>query len=454
MCLFKVVLVVALAGAFFLVFSGSGEAAEQKHSCGPGNSCAAPTLGIPLADVATKATEVTNLLRTLNTEIAPSSEVEKIRRQLSDASGRIGHDLERTITLLQAQPSLATIQAQGQLWQSRQKEITAWLTLLTRRAIDLQEALHQLTDLQKTWSQTLETAKGSKAPDPIIQQIDGILASIEAAQMPLQARLSALLDLQSRVGQEVARCETALAEVGQAQNRAVGGLLTRDSLPVWSPALWVQARTVGLSRVREIAAGQWADIKEYINEPSKGMSLHISLFLLLTILLFIMRRQVRRWPDSSEGPSHATTVFDWPYSAALIGTLFVASSPNLPTPPTIRELFSVLELVPMIRLTKPVVHPLIVPGLYVLAGLFTLNTARAAFAGAPLIEQGVILIEILAGMAAMGWALTLGSPRGSNGGERAWHDCQASGWGQALSCWSLRSGWWLEPWATSAWQDC
>jgi potassium-dependent mechanosensitive channel len=411
-------LVIGLAAVLFVPMVHGGTA-EQSTPVNKGIPAPKPVTGIPLADIASKAAQVSSLLRTLNTEIAPSSEVEKIRRQLSDASGRIGHDLERTITLLQAQPSLATIQTQGQLWQSRQKEITVWLTLLTRRAIDLQEALHQLTDLQKTWSRTLETARESKAPGPIIQQIDGILASIEAAQTPLQARLSALLDLQSRVGQEVARCETALAEVGQAQNRAVGGLLTRDSLPVWSPALWVQARTVGLSRVREIAAGQRADIEQYINEPSKGMSLHISLFLLLTILLFIMRRQVRRWPDSSEGPSHATTVFDWPYSAALIGTLFVASSPNLPTPPTIRELFSVLELVPMIRLTKPVVHPLMVPGLYVLAGLFTLNTARAAFAGAPLIEQGVILIEILAGMAAIGWALTLGSLRGSNGGEKS-----------------------------------
>ena len=415
MCLFKGVLVVAFATVFLLVSAAPSETAEQKTLAMQGTPAPQLPTGIPLADVASKATAVSNLLRTLITGSAPNPEIEKIRRQLPDISERIGLDLERTITLLQAQPSLATIQAQGQLWQSRQKETTTWLTLLTLRATHLQETLGQLTDLQKTWSQTLETARGSKAPDPIIQQIDGILASIESAQMPLQARLSALLDLQSRVGQEVARCETALAEVGQAQNRAVGGLLTRDSLPVWSPALWVQVRTVGLSRVREIVAGQWADIEQYINEPSRGMSLHISLFILLTILMFIMRRQVRRWPDTSEGPSRATTVFDWPYSAALIGTLFVASSPNLPTPPTIRELFSVLELAPMIRLTKPVVHPLIVPGLYVMAGLFTLNTVREAFAGAPLIEQGVILIEIVTAIAALGWMLTLGNRAGADG---------------------------------------
>jgi potassium-dependent mechanosensitive channel len=415
MCLFKVVLVVALAGAFFLVSLGSGETADQQTPVAQGTPAPQSIAGIPLTDVATKTTEVSSLLRTLNMELAPSPDIERIGRQLSEVSGRIGHELSGTMNLLKAQPTLAMIQSQNQVWQSRQLEITAWLNLLTLRATHLQEALDQLTGLQKTWSQTQESAMGSKAPGPIMQQIEGTLAAIGAAQTVFQTQRTDLLDLQSRVGQEVARCQTALAEISQAQKKAMGGLLTRDSRPVWSTALWIQAHTVGLSRVREIVAGQWGDIEQYIKDPSKGMPLHIGLFILLAILLCLMRRQVRRWPDSTEDPSQAITVFDWPYSAALLGTLFAATSPNLPTPPTVRQLFSILELVPMIRLTKPVVNPLIIPGLYVLAGLFTLNMVREAFAGAPLIEQGVILIEIVTAIAALWWALTLGNRAGSDG---------------------------------------
>jgi potassium-dependent mechanosensitive channel len=415
MCLFKVVRVVVFAGAFFLVSSGSGEAAEQKPPAVQGTPAQQPAPGIPLADVATKATEVSAVLRTLNTQLAPSPDIERIGRQLSEVSRHIGLELAGMLSLLQTQPSLAMIQSQEQLWQSRQLEITAWLNLLTVRATHLQVALDRLTGLQATWSQTRDKAKDSNAPGPIIQQIEGTLAAIGAAQAVFQTQRTDLLDLQSRVGQEVARCQTALAEISQAQKKAMGGLLTRDSPSVWSTALWIQAHTVGLSRVREIVAGQWADIEQYIRNPSKGMPLHIGLFILLAILLCLMRRQVRRWPDSAEGPSQAITVFDWPYSAALLGTLFVATSPNLPTPPTVRQLFSILELVPMIRLTKPVVNPLIIPGLYLLGGLFTLNTAREAFAGAPLTEQGVILIEIVTAIAALGWALTLGNRAGSDG---------------------------------------
>jgi small-conductance mechanosensitive channel len=68
----------------------------------------------------------------------------------------------------------------------------------------------------------------------------------------------------------------------------------------------------------------------------------------------------------------------------------------------------------MIRLTKSVVNPLVVRGLYLLVALFTLNTVREAFAGVPLIEQAVLLTEILAGVVVLGGALTLGNLRRSH----------------------------------------
>jgi small-conductance mechanosensitive channel len=373
---------------------------------------------IPVAEVAKRATEVSNLLRSLKTLLVPSPHIETIQKQLPNVSRDIALALSDTKKVLQALPTLAVLQSAQQLWEKRQTEMTGWLNLLTKRANQLQGALSQLTDLEKTWSQTLNAANASKAPDLILQQIDATISEIRGVLRPLQTQHTAMLDLQSRVSQEVELCGTALAEIGQAQQKAVGGLLKRESFPIWKAELWVLMRNEGWGRVRQIAAGQWVDIKQYIHDSSKGMPLHVGLFVLLVILLCMMRREVHRWATPGKGPDPATTVFDRPFSAALVITLFVATSPNLPTPVTVRHIFSVLELAPIIRLTQPVVNPLIVTGLYVLGGLFALNTFREAFAGAPFIEQAVTLIEILAGMAALGWALTLGNLRRSNEHEK------------------------------------
>jgi hypothetical protein len=74
---------------------------------------------IPVAEVATQATEVVKFLRTLRAQGVLSSAIDTIHRVLPEVSGTI--DLERTATstMLQGQPTLEILQTQQQLWQRR-----------------------------------------------------------------------------------------------------------------------------------------------------------------------------------------------------------------------------------------------------------------------------------------------------------------------------------------------
>jgi potassium efflux system protein len=394
-------LVVALAAALFLVAVVPGEGAEQKTSA-----------AIPVAEVATRATEASNLLRTLNTQLAPSPEIETIRNGLPEVSKNMLVELNWTRTILEAQPSLETIQAQQNLWQRRQLHLSKWLNLLTQRGTQLQQALDRLADLEKTWKQTLEAAQASKAPGPIIQEIKTVLTAVGGAQTPLQAQRTSLIDLQSSVAQQTGLCGTVLGEIAQAEGKAVGGLLTRGSPPLWSPALWAMVLAEGPARVRQIAVDRWTEIEQYVADPLKGMALLVGLFVVLALLWWAARRQVHRWQAAGEG-SPATGVFDHPYAAALIISLLIASSPYLPAPPMVGDLFELLALAPIIRLMQSTVDPRVVPGLYALVLLFAVDTVRHVFAGAPVVEQMIIVLESLAGIALLGWSFAFGSLRRS-----------------------------------------
>jgi hypothetical protein len=372
-----------------------------------------------VAEVAKRANEALNLLRHVNRLLDPSPQVETIQKLLPEASRTIDLEVSATKKVLQDEPTLAMLQTGQQSWEKRQLEMTHWLNLLTQRATQLQTALNQFRELEKIWSHTLDAAKAPRAPEPILQQIDATIAGVETVQTPIQTQLSAVLDLQSRVAQEVTRCGTALTEIGEAQQKAVGRLLKRETPPIWNAELWARGRVEGSARVRGIAARLWEDIKQYLHYPSKGMPIHAGLFVLLVGLLCGMRRQAKRWTTAGEGSSPAMTVFDRPFSAALVATLFVATAPYSSTSTTVRQLFTILELVSLIRLTRPVVNPRVATGLYALGTLFALNTAREAFAGALLIEQVAILIEVLAGMAVLGWALTFGILRRSDGDTKS-----------------------------------
>ena len=67
-----------------------------------------------MAEVATQATEVSKLLRTLSTQVVPNPTIDTIHRVLPEASGTIALELAATSTLLQGQTAgAATSSALG-----------------------------------------------------------------------------------------------------------------------------------------------------------------------------------------------------------------------------------------------------------------------------------------------------------------------------------------------------
>jgi potassium efflux system protein len=406
-------LTIALGTLLFLT-SVAGQAVGQKAPEGqkagqkmpevrtaPAPQASAP---IPLAEVATQATEVSDFLRRVYANLGPSQDIEKIQKELPDLSRRMARTLQRTLTILQAQPTLETLQTEEQSWQKSQLDMGRWVNLLTDRATRLGGALGRLADLHKRWSQSLDSARAMQAPETIIQQITAVLPAIEAAQITLETQRSVVLDLQGRIADEVSRSRTVLAEIAQAQKTTVEGIAQREILPIWSPHLWSQARAAGFGRLRDVAADPWSDISQYLHDPASGMPIHIGYFLVMLVLFCAMRRQVKRWGES-DSSSVMTTVSDRPCAAALIASLLFASSPYSPAPPTVRDLFEALALAPMIRLIKPEVHQRLVLGLYALAILFALDTVRHSLPGSPLLDQMMVMLEALGGMSVLWWSL-------------------------------------------------
>ena len=398
--------------------TAGGAAGEEPSPAKAAPVSPAPAT-IPLADVATRAAEVSNLLPTFTAQLATSVEIQTILVQLPELSERIGVDLAGLPEILRASPSLGAIAAQQQTWQARQRRTTEWLSLLTRRMIQLQEKLSQLAGLQETWRQTRVGAQAASAPVATVQQIDAVLADLAQTESPFQAQRIAVLGLQGRVAHEVARCGIALDLLAQAERTAMGGILARGAPPLWSAELWAQAPADLSGRIRSVAAGRWTEIVQYGHDPSAGLPSHVAFLAVAAALLFAARHRIRRGAGTGEGESFATTVFDRPFAAALILALVGVSTVFSPAPPTVRQLAEVLMLVPAIRLIQPVVDSRLVPGFYFLGALFALDTIRQALAGIPLLEQGLLALEMVAGLAALSWALRFGSLRSDilRGGE-------------------------------------
>ncbi len=377
--------------------------AEQKTAEAPKPAAPPPLVAIPLADIATRGTEVSNLLVILTTSAAASADIESISKTLPDISEKLDRQLAATTKSLAAELSLDTLQSLQQDWQRRELETKRWLSQLTAHATKLQEALTQLGDLQKSWSSTRAAAQEAKAPDQILQQIDATLTAITAAQEKIQSERTELLNLQSRVALEVTKSGTALAQIGQMQQKAVAGILAPDLPPIWQPELWAEALTALPQHVRSIAAADWSDIVTYLREPRDGGAVHGALFIILALVFAAARRKIDVWDKSGADASSVILVFERPYAAALAMTLVAATSPFFQVPTAVRQLLTVVALAPMLRLARPMVSASVATVIYAFCFLFAVDALRQAFGGIHVIGQAILVGENLAAIFVLFW---------------------------------------------------
>ncbi len=394
-------LTIGLIAAFFWMWPIQGGALDQKSVEPQKTVSGPPSEGIPLGEVPVRSTEALDFLYSLKKYELPNPEIETIKSAFPEAIAQIGHELAWTKDMLQNQPTLFALQAGQERWRQLQLKMTRWLEVTSERAMQLWDALLRVEDLRKTWTQTLVSTKISNASGPVVQQIESTLAAIEAARHSLQPQHDATLDLESRISAQKVRCDNTLAEIIKAQRMAVGGIMTRG-LPIWSPDLWAMDRAKMFARVGEIANERWADISEYARDPTKGMPFHVGLFVVLVVLFNAARRQVSRWIVEGRDLSSAANVFDRPYACALLVPMGIAASIVFSrAPPTVRTLFPVLMVVPVLRLVQPMVDSRVLRVFWVLGGLIALDTLLQLFGVARSVNHVILLVEIIGASVAL-----------------------------------------------------
>jgi small-conductance mechanosensitive channel len=362
---------------------------------------------IPMAEVAVQAAEVFNLINDLRAKYAERPVIDKLKAEIADTRFRIRAELIRTRDLLKLEPTIERLKTERQIWEKRQAAMMGWLNRLTLIATQLDAALDRMNDLENKWRGTLEEPEEAQVPESVSQRIHSVLSALDAEILRLRQEQTEAIELQSLISEEVARCETLLAEISRSQQAAVGGIAKRKRLPIWQIELWIDAWQKGPDRLRRIGAELWEDFRRYRYEPDQGLPIHLGFFLVLVVFFQLVRKKYDQWPADKQSASIGT-VTDRPFSAAFIGALMLATSPYAATPPTVRNLLSVLALAAMIRFMKPTIDRRLAAGLKGLLVLFVLDTVRHAFAGAILLDLVLVMIEALSGILMLLWSLTRG----------------------------------------------
>jgi len=135
--------------------------------------------------------------------------------------------------------------------------------------------------------------------------------------------------------------------------------------------------------LRAIADARRQDVVRYVRDPKSGLQRHVMILVVLVAAFWVARHRVRIRAARDVGATLGPAVLDRPYAAALLVTLLIASSPNGGAPQSLRNLFLIFSLAPVLLLTRPALDTRLVPAVFTVVVLFTLDRLRHAVGGVP-----------------------------------------------------------------------
>jgi len=358
---------------------------------------------IPIPEVARQADEVAKLLREYDDLLAPAAAAVAEKR-LPGVVARMVTQITETERQLASGQSTATLDSLTTQWQATRVELVGYVNTLAQRATLIEEALDLLTDLRETWIQTRTHARTSGAPAQVVARIDGVIRAMDSTRSRLQEQRAAILVLQDQVAREVAQCETMLKRIAEVRLASTGGLFDRDSVPLWRADQLSEAVAAMPERMRNAGAADGAQLQQFVRDQRWKIPVQVLLFGILLLLIRAGRRRVHLWSAPGEQPPATAPVFDRSVSAAMLFALL--ASLWIYTPPLPRIALAILQiliLVPALRIMRLLVPAPLVPTLYILGGFFVLDIIRHLASVVPALEQQLLLLEMLAGIAMLTW---------------------------------------------------
>jgi small-conductance mechanosensitive channel len=382
--------------------SAPDAAAASKTASVPPAAQAVPA-AIAVQDVPLEADRLLGVLRALEERIAPTTATRDIEARLPTVAQRIVDAQLETKAQVGTAASMTVLSNLTDIWFGIQGELKASADRLRIRASELGAILGQLATLADTWTRTADEARRTKAPPAIVKRAEEALAAIARTQGLATASRAAVLNLQVKIGEQLALVEVASAQVAQAMSMDMSTLFRPDAPPVWR--VWREGPSPGdmAARVHESAAPQLDILARFFTDRAKSTAVHGGLFVAFVLFALMARRQVRRW-EADGSPDPMLRVLDLPVSTALIVTLLMSEILYVRPPMIVTNMIGLILLVPVVRILRRITAPAPTAALWLTAGIFTLNRVRdIALLSAPAAEQYMALFITVATTASLVW---------------------------------------------------
>jgi len=396
-------------GLFFIALAATAVYAEPAISLSVAPAAAtastATVTAIPIPEVPVQAESASASLRDLQTDFSSDSIGKIIDQELPTLNREISARHQESSRILTTAPSLELLRGLNRDWQKLHQTLGDWTHDLSHRIAQLDEQIARLALLQETWQQTLQLAKSSNTPAPVLNHVQSVLDSIGQTRAVAERRRGEILDLQNRVAEVDARVTQALSSVQHAREQALSRIFTRDSLPLWDGDLRTRSPQSLLQEGHTSFSSQVLSLRAYAERQPEKFFAHAAVFFVLIIALYWVRRRAATWTVEEPSATRALRILNAPIATALLLSILVGGWIYPEAPRLFWALLGTAALFPAVLILRQLLEHSLWPVLNALVVFYFVDRLRMIAAALPLLSRLLFILELLVGSLFFIWLL-------------------------------------------------
>lgn len=346
---------------------------------------------VPLGQIVPELESASQRLQELREQLEDDPVLARIQSELPVLTDEVARRRSEVSAFALSSPSLEAIRAQEEQWRTLSKPLPGWRQTLTDRANQFSQEVERLTELQKSWSQTLQQARAGQAPTTVILRIQGMIDKIFIARRQVELRRTGILALQDQVGTLDERIRESLESIQRVRSQAVDRVWQQDGAPLWSAESYRGNAGEMAANLAEAVASQWTLLGSYARTNAGSFILHLALFGALLLAFSWVRRNVH--PDDP-ALAHSMQVFQSPVALALVISVWLSGRFYPDAPPILKAWLVAVALIPTARLLMRLIEPGLRPVLTLLVVMFFADQVRTLVAAVPVAARLVMLAQM------------------------------------------------------------
>jgi potassium-dependent mechanosensitive channel len=288
-------------------------------------------------------------------------------------------------------------------WESFGDKLSTWNNELVSSGTSLDEGLASLDEQNKVWQLTLQSVKQGGGTPQVLQRVKDVIDSMGTTRQAVDSRRAQILDLQNRTFEQAGRIRNTLSLIEQSEARALTGILSRDSPPIWSlttsfQAAWTNSDRSFWSQLRGLLA--------YTRRMPFSFLIHGLIILVLAGAIHWFGRGVRKWSEREPNLRGVAPVFDLPLSTALVLSCLLGRWSLYPQAPRLLiAIIGALALIPTVIILRRLLERNLFPILNALVIMYFVDQLRQVAASVPLLARFLFLAQMLGAILFVLWLI-------------------------------------------------